>query len=153
MKGFEYISEVFLADMTCSSGVNNPSMTTTKKLAIIAPNSLLSAFRILFQAAPNVDLLAAEVCVTDIQRKIAKRPDIVLTYLTKANRSTGVKGVTVKVIEELKGIWPDVFIIAIVNSTQQRAQAQALGADKILFEGTQPARLLVEIEKVEIEDK
>jgi len=122
---------------------------TKKNIAIIAPNSLLSAFCILFRAAPNIDLLAAEASVTAIQNKIEKRPDIVLTYLTKESLSTRGKGVTTKVIKELKNIWPEVYIIAIVSSTQQREKAQAFGANEILFEGTQPARLLMEIEKAE----
>lgn len=144
-----FICNIF-ADLTCSSGVDKPSMTMPKKeIAIIAPDSLLSAFCILFRAAPNIDLLAAEVSVTAIQSKIDKRPDIVLTYLTKERLSTREKGVSTKVIEELKSIWPDVYIIAIVSNIQQRAKAQTMGADEILFEGTNPSQLLMVIEKVE----
>jgi len=149
-----FLSVVLFADMACSYGGNEPVMAITKKnIAIIAPDSLLSAFCILFRAAPNIDLLAAEASVTAIQNKIEKSPDIVLTYLTKESLSTRGKGVTTKVIEELKSIWPDVFIIAIVSNIQQREKARALGADEILFEGTQPARLLLEIEKVATANK
>ncbi len=122
---------------------------TKKRIAIIAPDSLLRAFRILFQAESNIDLLAAEVSVKTIKSQISKRPDIVLTYLTKERHSPRGKGVRSTVIEELKSIWPDVYIIAIVSNIQQRAEVQTMGADQILFEGAHPSQILVVIENVE----
>lgn len=139
-----------LAQLTCCSGVDKPSMTITKKsIAIIAPESLLSAFCIFFASVPNIELLAAELSVAALQNKAGKKPDIVLVYLTKESYFTRRESVPAQVIKELKHIWPDVYIIVVVSSSQQRALAQTMGADEILFEGIKPARLLAVIDKVE----
>jgi len=118
-----------------------------KKLVIIAPDSLLGALRILFQAAPNIDLLAAGVSVTAI-KEIEKSPEIAFVWLAKDNIRNKKEAVTTKVIEELKNIWPDICIVAIVNDVQQYAKVQTLGADEILFEGIKPVRLLAAIKEI-----
>jgi len=86
------------------------------------------------------------------RKKTEKRPDIVLICLEKDSPSKGSEFVWPNKIEDLKGVWPGVYIIAIISDPQQREEIRTSGADAVLFEGITPDRLLASIEKVELID-
>lgn len=123
-----------------------------KKVVIIATDPLLTAFQILILSAPTLDLLAAEVSLSAAREKTEKRPDIVLVVLEKDNPPKGSEYIWPNKIVDLKGVWPGVYIIAIISDPQQRKEIQTSGADDVLFEGITPHRLLASIEKVELVD-
>lgn len=83
-----------------------------------------------------------------VHKKIDKRPDIVLVYMEKDHHPMGAEVVSVDNIEDLKGIWPGIYIIAIISDFQQRKEVRTSGADEVLFEGIKPARLLKVIEEI-----
>lgn len=86
------------------------------------------------------------------REKTEKRPDIALVVLEKDNPPKGSEYIWANKIVDLKGVWPGVYIIAIISDPQQREEIQTLGADDVLFEGITPDRLLASIEKVELVD-
>jgi len=125
--------------------------SSQKKIVIIAPNPLLSAFRTLIQSAPTLDLLAAEASLSAICKLTEKKPDIVLTYLEGDCPSRAPEHVWSKKIEDLKEAWPGVYIIALISDPRRREEMRTSGVDKVLYEGITPAFLLASIEMVELQ--
>ena len=121
-----------------------------RKTIIIAPKALLNALRILMLAAPQIDLLAADVSLVNLRKKVNKTPNIALVYLIPLDSRKGVEGLSLAELPDLRNLWPEVQIITIVSNVQQRKEARESGADIVLFEGTTPARLIATIEKVEL---
>lgn len=124
---------------------------SNKKIVIIAPNPLLTAFRTLIQSAPTLDLLATEVSLSAVCRKTEIRPDIVLINLKQDRPTKGSEYGWSKKIEDLKEAWPGVYIIAIISDPRRREEMRTAGVDKVLFEGIPPAYLLASIETVELQ--
>jgi len=125
---------------------------TEKKIVIIAPYPLLTALRTLIQSAPTLDLLGAEVNLSVVCKVTEQRPDIVLAYFERGHLPKGSDYGWSKKIEDLKGTWPGVYIIAIISDPRRREEIRKSGADKVLFEGIPPAFLLASIETVELQN-
>ena len=127
-------------------------MTQPKpKIAILAPNALLNAFQILLHSTPELEVIAADVCLEAIQEKIQKRiPDTFIIYLTGQHLCKQYECVSVEEIGKIKTWWPAVKCIAIVNNTQQRDKAKAMGADATLLEGVTPSRLIATINNLSL---
>jgi len=126
-------------------------MSSKKKIVIIASNPLLTALQTLIQSAPALDPLAAEVSLSAVCGKIDQSPDIVLMYLERGRSPDDSETLWSKKIEDLKSIWPGVYIIAIISDPRRREEIRLSGADKVLFDGITPARLLVSIETLELQ--
>ena len=126
-------------------------MNSKRKIVIIASNPLLTALQTLIQSAPTLDQLAAGVSLSAVCGKIDNKPDIVVTYLDRGRSPNDSEALWSKKIEDLKSIWPGVYIIAIISDPKRREEIRLSGADKVLFDGITPARLLAIIETVELQ--
>ena len=126
-------------------------MNSKKNIVIIASNPLLIALQTLIQSAPTLDQLAAGVSLSVVCGKIDNRPDIVLMYLERGRSPKDSETLWSKKIEDLKSTWPGVYIIAIISDPRRREEIRLSGADKVLFDGITPARLLAIIETVELQ--
>ena len=116
------------------------------QIAILAPSPLLNAFRILVQATPNLEVMAADNCLDSLLAIIGHRnPDICLVYLARQHPHKQYECVSVEAISKIQSLWPFAKCIAIVHNAQQRDRAKELGADATLLEGVTPSRLISNI--------
>jgi DNA-binding NarL/FixJ family response regulator len=121
-------------------------MNSPRKIAVIAPERMRSAFTVLIDSAPNQSLLASANNLDELRTILGeKKPDVILVYLVQEHR-LGSELEGFETIARIKNTWQDALCITIVEYTSQLEKAKANGADLALVDGVNAEKLLAAIE-------
>ena len=121
-------------------------MNSHRKISVIAPEQMVSAFSVLIDSAPHQCLLASAASLDELRTILGeKKPDVILVYLVQESGSDQGKS-AYEIIARIKITWPDVLCIAVIKYASQLAKAKASGADLALIDGVSAERLIAALE-------
>ena len=120
-------------------------MDLDRKIAVIAPELMATAFAVLIDSAPHQYLLASASSLNELRTVLGeKKPDVILAYLVQESESHNGK-TAFEMISQIKVTWPAILHVAIVKYASQLDKAKKSGEDLVLVDGANVKRLLAAI--------
>ena len=112
-------------------------------LLIARPGPLRESLQVLLTALPGSrPVVLLDGWLSETLREIQSEPVLVLVVFEPDSLETEVSAATAQV----KNRWPHVPLIVLADMEQQHQAAASAGADRVWFNGTLAAQMLVEIE-------